>query len=62
MCRMRIKTVSSKLIYETPNGRVEIEIPEHDLTFTSVVDMLIRPAFLAAGFSEQTIDDHIPRE
>ena len=42
---------------EATHPRVEIEIPDDDMTINQYVDCLIRPALLAKGFAEQVVTE-----
>lgn len=42
---------------EATHPRVEIEIPDDDMTINQYVDCLIRPALMAKGFSEQIVTE-----
>lgn len=42
--------------------RVSVELPFDDLTAWDVVDLLVRPAMLAAGFAESSVREALRGE
>lgn len=46
----------TRITLETRYGRYVVEVPDDDLDISRVLDALIKPVLLAAGFVESTVD------
>ena len=53
---------SSKITYENEYGTYSIEIPDGNLTISQMMEDLVIPVLLAAGYSKEVIDDYIGKE
>jgi hypothetical protein len=53
----------SKITLEIhPGNKVTVEVPEEGLNIHDLVDMLVRPALLGAGYAENSVDEALGRE
>ena len=49
----------TSITIETSYSTIKIEVDKDDMTMTEVITDLIRPVIIAAGYSEQTVNEWI---
>jgi hypothetical protein len=49
----------TKITLENRDGKYTVEVSDELVTISDVIDDLIRPVLLAAGFHNDTIDEYL---